>query len=148
MMKTFDDLIDLLPYGKDFLFVDSIESIDDNTIIGYYTFSNKLPFYNSHFKNNPIVPGVIMIETMGQIGMVCHLLYLLKGFPKSSYPILSNLEAEFFNNANYNEKVKVIGKKIYFRKNILKSTIEMRKMDNTLVSTLKANISLTLNQHE
>ena len=147
-MKTFDNLINLLPYGKDFLFVDSIESVDDNSIIGYYTYTNKLPFYNSHFKNEPIVPGVIIIETMGQIGMVCHLLFLLKEFPKSSFPFLSNLEAEFYSNAKYNEKVKVVGKKIYFRKNILKSVIEMRSMDNTLISTLAANISLTLNKHE
>ena len=35
-------------------------------------------FYKGHFKENPITPGVLLIETMAQIGVVCLGIYLLK----------------------------------------------------------------------
>jgi 3-hydroxyacyl-[acyl-carrier-protein] dehydratase len=141
-MEISDKIIQALPYGNNFRFVDSIERVDEDTIIGNYTYKEDLPFYHSHFQGNPIVPGVIIIETMGQIGMVCHLIYLSNDYSLSTLPLLSNLEAEFFCNANYNEPIKVIGRKIYFRRNILKSSIEMRKQDDTLIATLTANITL------
>lgn len=141
-MKTFDEIIKSLPYGKGFLFVDKIESIDENTIVGYYAYTSDLFFYDLHFQDNPLVPGVILIETMGQIGMVCHSIYLVNDFSPSTLPVLSNVEAEFFCKVNYNETIKVIGRKIYFRQNIFKSYIEMRTLDNKLIATLTASISI------
>ena len=36
---------------------------------GYYTFKNDEYFYQGHFKDNPITPGVILTEVMAQIGV-------------------------------------------------------------------------------
>ncbi len=141
-MKTFEEIIKTLPYGEGFQFVDEIEYVDENMIIGYYTHTSDSFFYHSHFEDNPLVPGVILIETMGQIGMVCHLIYLVDEFSNTTLPVLSNVEAEFFCKVNYNEKLKVIGKKIYFRKKILKSYVEMRTLENELIATVNASICL------
>lgn len=147
-MKTFEEIIKTLPYGEGFLFVDKIESIDENTIVGYYKYTSDLFFYHSHFQDNPLVPGVILIETMGQIGMVCHLIYLTNEFSPLSLPVLSNVQAEFFGKVDYNETIKVIGRKKYFRKNILKSYVEMRTLDNMLVATLTASICIIAKKDE
>ena len=45
---------------------------------GFYTFKEDEYFYQGHFKDNPITPGVILTEVMAQIGVVCLGIYLLK----------------------------------------------------------------------
>lgn len=135
-------IIDALPYGPDFCFVDSIESVNENKIVGKYTYRKNLFFHDSHFKDQPLVPGVIMVETMGQIGMVCHLIYLTDDYLFNFMPVLSNIEVDFYENANYDETLIITGNKIYFRHSILKSSVEMRKSDNSLVARLTANIKI------
>lgn len=141
-MDITDKILEALPYGDYFRFVDSIEFVDDETIKGSYIFRKTLPFFDSHFKGNPLVPGVLMIECMGQIGMVCHLIYLSGKYDSGFLPVLSNIEASFFGNANYDEPCIVTGKKIYFRHNILKSTVEMQKQDGSHIAVLTANIKI------
>jgi len=144
-METTDKILQALPYGKNFCFVDAIESVDENSIKGYFTFRKDLPFYDSHFKGNPLVPGVIMIETMGQIGMVCHLIYLMCDYNFKFLPVLSNVEAAFIGSADYGDTCYVIGKKIYFRNNILKSTAVLHKADGSLIATFAGNIMVVKN---
>ena len=70
-------ILSKLPYSKPFLFVDEIIHIDENGVEGTFTFDENLDFYKGHFKNNPVTPGVILIEVMAQIGLVCLGLFLL-----------------------------------------------------------------------
>ena len=72
------EIIALLPYQKPFLFVDSINDLSEKGIVGHYTFKEDEIFYEGHFKDNPITPGVILTECMAQIGLVCLGIYLLK----------------------------------------------------------------------
>lgn len=114
-----------LPYKKPFLFVDEITEISDSHLIGNYTFKINEPFFKGHFVNNPIAPGAIILETMGQIGLVCFVIYL--SYPnKIKYnPILSVVEAEFHKTVLPNNKVIVTSNKLYFRCDTLKCKIEM-----------------------
>ncbi len=75
---TKQEIIKKLPYQKPFLFVDELTEISENGITGNYTFIENEYFYEGHFKENPITPGVILTETMAQIGVVCLGIYLLK----------------------------------------------------------------------
>ncbi len=58
----------LLPHRDPFLFVDSVEINDDETITGYRTFTNNEFFFKGHFPEYPVVPGVVLVETMAQCG--------------------------------------------------------------------------------
>ena len=76
MSKFLEEIIASLPYRTPFLFVDELEEITNNGSKGYYQLKNDEYFYQGHFPDNPITPGVILIEIMAQIGLVCFGIYL------------------------------------------------------------------------
>ena len=124
---TNQEIISQLPYSKPFLFVDEIIQIDENGVEGSYTFDENLDFYNGHFKENPVTPGVILTETMAQIGVVCLGIYLLNNtFNKNTIIALTSTEIEFLKPVFPNEKVTVISEKIYFRFGKLKCKVIMK----------------------
>ena len=123
---TSQEIIAQLPYTKPFLFVDDIISISENGVEGTYFFDEKLDFYKGHFKDNPVTPGVILTETMAQIGVVCLGIYLLNNtFSKNSTIALTSSEIDYLKPIYPNEKVSVVSEKIYFRFNKLKCKVSM-----------------------
>jgi 3-hydroxyacyl-[acyl-carrier-protein] dehydratase len=126
---TKQEIIYKLPYSKPFLFVDEILFIDENSVEGSFIFKENLDFYKGHFKNNPITPGVILTETMAQIGLVCLGIYLNDGKEIKNIGFTS-LEVEFLKPVYPNEKVTVISEKVYFRFGKLKCKVKMLNEKN------------------
>ncbi len=62
------DIKTLLPHREPFLFVDRLEKTDRDEIIGYRKFTDADFFFKGHFPEYPVVPGVILVETMAQCG--------------------------------------------------------------------------------
>lgn len=120
------DIIAHLPYSSPFLFVDSIESVDENGLTGSYTFKTDEYFYQGHFKGHPVTPGVILTECMAQIGLVCFGIYLLSDTTETEVKVaMSSSEVDFLKPVYPGEKVTVISEKIYFRFNKLKCKVKM-----------------------
>ena len=131
---TKEEIILKLPYSKPFLFVDEIISINENGVEGNYTFSEELDFYKGHFKDNPVTPGVILTETMAQIGVVCLGIYTLNNKFNNEYLIaLTSSKIEFLKPVFPKEKVTVISEKIYFRFGKLKCNVKMINEQGELV---------------
>ena len=57
-----------IPHREPFLLVDSLESYDDERIVGKKLFSEEMVFFAGHFPGYPVVPGVLLIESMAQCG--------------------------------------------------------------------------------
>ena len=124
---TKQEIISKLPYSKPFLFVDELLHIDENGVEGTYTFDENLDFYKGHFKDNPITPGVILIEVMAQIGLVCLGIYLLNDtFNKNTAIALTSNEIDFSKPVFPKEKVTVVSEKMYFRFGKLKCKVTMK----------------------
>ena len=128
------EIIENLPYSTPFLFVDDLVSVDENGVTGTFTFKEESDFYKGHFKNNPVTPGVILTETMAQIGLVCLGIFLVGNeLTEESQIGLTSTDIEFLKPVFPGEKVTVISEKIYFRFNKLKCKVKMLNEQSEIV---------------
>jgi 3-hydroxyacyl-[acyl-carrier-protein] dehydratase len=65
---TRKEIEELLPHRDPFLFVDKIIRADKEKIVACHVFSENEFFFKGHFPQYPVVPGVILVETMAQAG--------------------------------------------------------------------------------
>ncbi|WP_318312081.1 3-hydroxyacyl-ACP dehydratase FabZ family protein [Flagellimonas crocea] len=131
------EIIALLPYQRPFLFVDDITTVTENVIIGHYTFGEDESFYDGHFKNNPVTPGVILTECMAQIGLVCLGIYLMKDELKDGQKpqiALTSHQMDFYLPVFPGQKVNVHSEKEVFRFNKLKCKVKMLNEEGELVA--------------
>ena len=105
MKLNIEEIKKLIPHRDPFLFVDTCEII----IPGEHAKSEKLFFANEyffkgHFPNNPIVPGVIIVEAMAQTaGIVVS--YNLKDYDEKSVLFMSVSKAKFRKPILPNDKI-------------------------------------------
>lgn len=124
---NYKSILSKLPYTKPFLFADEILHADEDGVVGTFTYHENMDFYKGHFKDNPVTPGVILTETMAQIGVVCLGIYLLDKEDKPAGVIaLTAMENEFLKPVYPGEKVTVSSEKIYFRFGKLKCRVTMK----------------------
>ncbi|MCK9171968.1 3-hydroxyacyl-ACP dehydratase FabZ [Desulfuromonas thiophila] len=70
MYLTTTEIMQRLPHRYPFLLVDAIESYDpaEGCIVGIKNVTINEPFFQGHFPGHPIMPGVLIIEAMAQVG--------------------------------------------------------------------------------
>ena len=67
MILNIGEIKKLIPHRKPFLFIDECRIIQHGKIgESYKTFDKSEYFFEGHFPNNPIVPGVVIVEAMAQ----------------------------------------------------------------------------------
>ena len=68
------EIMQLLPHKFPFLLLDNVSNVvPGKSAEGYKNFSVNEWFFSGHFPNNPIVPGVLLIESMAQLITFIHL---------------------------------------------------------------------------
>jgi 3-hydroxyacyl-[acyl-carrier-protein] dehydratase len=135
------EILAKLPYSKPFLFVDELLQIDENGSTGTYTYDKDLDFYKGHFKDAPVTPGVILTETMAQIGLVCLGIYLSENAntEMKAHVMLTSTAMDFMKPVFPGEKVTVTAEKVYFRFKKLNCNVVMKNEAGETVC--KGNIS-------
>jgi beta-hydroxyacyl-ACP dehydratase FabZ len=67
----YEDIIRIIPHRYPFLFVDKIVEMElGKRVVGIKNVTANEPFFQGHFPGNPIMPGVLIIEAMAQVGGV------------------------------------------------------------------------------
>lgn len=61
---------DVLPHRYPFLLVDRILEMDDMRVVGLKNVTINEPFFQGHFPEKPLMPGVLIIEAMAQVAGV------------------------------------------------------------------------------
>lgn len=65
------EIRDLIPHRYPFLLVDRIEEIEPGVrAVGLKNVTQNEPFFEGHFPDYPVMPGVLIIEAMAQVGAV------------------------------------------------------------------------------
>ncbi len=59
---------ELLPHRYPFLLVDKVIEVGDSHIVGLKNVSGNEPFFQGHFPQEPVMPGVLQVEAMAQTG--------------------------------------------------------------------------------
>ncbi len=129
-----DQIISQLPYEEPFLFVESLDHLDEEGVSGTYTFKEDEYFYQGHFPGNPLTPGVILTEVAAQIGLVSLGIFLMDASQeKDILPVFSSANVDFLKPVYPGEKVTVNSKKQYFRFGKLKCHFEMKNEQEEVV---------------
>jgi 3-hydroxyacyl-[acyl-carrier-protein] dehydratase len=68
MRREILDIMSLLPHRYPLLLLDRILEINDDTLVALKNVTINEPFFEGHFPNNPIMPGVLIIEALAQAG--------------------------------------------------------------------------------
>lgn len=63
-----NEIMKYLPHRYPFLLVDRIVEIGESKIVGLKNVTINEPFFQGHFPGHPIMPGVLLIEAMAQVG--------------------------------------------------------------------------------
>jgi beta-hydroxyacyl-ACP dehydratase FabZ len=70
-MLDVKDILKSIPHRYPFLLVDRIIEIDgDNKVVGIKNVSINESFFQGHFPNRPVMPGVLICEAMAQVGAI------------------------------------------------------------------------------
>jgi 3-hydroxymyristoyl/3-hydroxydecanoyl-(acyl carrier protein) dehydratases len=133
------EVLALVPQQHPFRFIDEIVDIAEDHVEGRYSFRTDEGFYAGHFPGMPITPGVILLETMAQTGVVALGIYLKAldvGLEELPYwrSIFTDAEVEFLGQVLPGETVICRGEKIFWRRNKLRSRVEMTKQDGSVVA--------------
>lgn len=68
---TIEDILNIIPHRYPFLLVDKVEILESGKKgTGYKNVTINEPFFQGHFPNMPVMPGVLIAESMAQVGAV------------------------------------------------------------------------------
>ena len=114
-------ILDLIPHRYPFVMVDRILSVEDATITGLKNVSMGEPFFQGHFPGQPVMPGVLILEGLAQVG--CVLAYLAKPEKAGRLAFFAGID-----HARFRKPV-VPGDQLIYKLTLLKEKRAIRIMD-------------------
>lgn len=71
-MLTVKEIKDILPHRYPFLMIDRVEEVvEGKSAKGYKNVTINENFFNGHFPEYPVMPGVLILEALAQMGAIC-----------------------------------------------------------------------------
>jgi beta-hydroxyacyl-ACP dehydratase FabZ len=99
MEFNIEKILEIMPHRYPFLLIDKVNIISEDEIIGIKNVTYNEPFFTGHFPGDPIMPAVLIIESMVQAGG-----FLL--FNKLKDPAKANVYFTSINKAKFRKPVR------------------------------------------
>ena len=97
MLLDVNEIKKIIPHRYPFLLVDCIEELEPGVkAVGYKNVTVNEPFFQGHFPQQPVMPGVLIIEALAQVGAVA----VLSLERKTRESLLSLVESKMPNLEN------------------------------------------------
>jgi 3-hydroxyacyl-[acyl-carrier-protein] dehydratase len=110
----------ILPHRYPFLLVDRIVELDADRVVGIKNVTNDEPFFQGHFPDFPVMPGVLIVEAMAQAAGVL----VLKSIPDRDKKLVLLVAIE---NAKFRRPV-VPGDQLRLEMSVVKRKASVAKM--------------------
>lgn len=88
-MMTIKEIKEIIPHRYPFLLLDKVESITETSVIAYKNVTINEPFFQGHYPNYPVMPGVLIVEALAQAGAVA---ILSKDEFKGKTPLFAGID--------------------------------------------------------
>ena len=133
-----EEVLAMLPQKDPCLFVDEIVEVDDDHIVARYRFRPDADFYRGHFPGRPVTPGVILLESLAQVGVVGLGLYQIardqgREAVGNALALFTDANVEFSGLVSPGDQVTITATKVFWRRNKIRSEAEMPLDDGTVV---------------
>ena len=71
MKLSTKEIMEIIPHRQPFLLIDTIEELEPGVkAVGRKCVSYNEPFFGGHFPQEPVMPGVLIVEALAQVGAV------------------------------------------------------------------------------
>ena len=127
----FKEILNKIPHKHPYRFIDKIDKLNEDEIIGSCLLDEESFFYKGHFPESPITPGYIVTEIMAQIGILGLGIFIVGNNTSNvSGAFLTSTDVKFHNISYPGDTIMVFSKKEYFRFNKLKCKITAYNQNN------------------
>lgn len=133
-------IMETLPHRYPMLLVDRITELQPlKRAVGYKNITFNEPFFTGHFPNNPVMPGVLIVEAMGQVGGIA---ILEPNSLHTTVPYLVGVDkAKFRRPVVPGDRLDMAVDVAWLRMNIGRLHAEA-KVDNQVVCTAELSFSI------
>lgn len=119
LVMNVQQIMKILPHRYPFLLIDRLEEVEKGVkVFGYKNVTINEPFFQGHFPNYPIMPGVLIVEGMAQTAG----LLLLKDTNENVIPLFTGID-----KARFKKEVRP-GDKLIYDLEILQRKANMFKL--------------------